>query len=304
MHVPDSMITGSICPVSALISTVGVITSASLAITRKVTVSPARFAAVASLIFAAQMGNFPISGATSGHLIGGVAAAALLGVPMGVLAMTVVVVLQSLLFADGGLGVMGINLMSMAIIGAGVGGILFELLTKNTSRNSIRYIGGLLLASWLSVVLASAFVSGALAACGAASANKVFASMVSVHAVIGLGEAGITTIIVMLMAPAKEYSPKRDVALPLITAGMVAALIGPFACGSPDGLEWVAEKLSFLKESAPAFASPMSDYAISSVSSEIASTALAGIAGVAATFIVAWVMAFATTRNRPVTIKQ
>ena len=66
-------------------------------------------------------------------------------------------------------------------------------------------------------------------------------------------------------------------------------MISPFASSRPDGLEWVAQKYSFLHESAPAFAAVMPDYTIPVISSEMISTGLAGLAGVAICFGIAWI---------------
>ncbi|NLF86773.1 MAG: cobalamin biosynthesis protein CbiM, partial [Lentisphaerae bacterium] len=83
MHIPDSMLHGGICPVTAAVSSIGIATAAYSA--RHAKTPPARFAAVTALIFAGQMMNFPVMDGTSGHLLGGVLAASLLGTPLGVL---------------------------------------------------------------------------------------------------------------------------------------------------------------------------------------------------------------------------
>ncbi|HNX26256.1 MAG TPA: energy-coupling factor ABC transporter permease, partial [Phycisphaerae bacterium] len=221
-------------------------------------------------------------------------AAALLGMPMGVLAMTLVIVIQSLLFADGGLSVMGVNIMSMAIIGAGLGGGLFELLSMGAAIRSRRGMAALAVASWLSVVLASSFVSAMLVIDGASKAGAAFPAMFNVHAIIGIGEAILTMAIVWAFAPVPtSASSRRSVAMPLVTAIVVGGLLGPFACGYPDGLEWVADRLAFVKHAAPAFVAPMSDYSVNFVSNEMLSTAVAGVAGVIITFVVAWAVGLA-----------
>ena len=124
MHIPDSMLQGAVCPVTLALGAAGVTVAATFAVRSANKPSAARFAGVAALIFAGQMMNFAIPGGTSGHLLGGVLAAALLGTPFGVLAMTLVLAVQALLFGDGGLLALGANVVNMALLGVGIGGLL------------------------------------------------------------------------------------------------------------------------------------------------------------------------------------
>ena len=70
-----------------------------------------------AFIFAAQMLNFPIGGGTSGHFMGGALAVFVLGPAAGLLSLMLVLVLQCLLFADGGVTALGANVFNMAVIG-------------------------------------------------------------------------------------------------------------------------------------------------------------------------------------------
>ncbi len=124
MHIPQNLLDGRICPVPAAVSGLCLAGAAFAAYRSAEKPDALRFAAVSAFIFAAQMMNFPISGGTSGHLLGGVLASALLGVPFGVLALALVVALQAVVFADGGLNVLGANILNMAVIGTGLGGLL------------------------------------------------------------------------------------------------------------------------------------------------------------------------------------
>jgi cobalt/nickel transport system permease protein len=291
MHIPDSMLQGSICPVTATVSAAGLIAAAYFGRKAKDKPSAGRFGAVAALIFAGQMMNFPILDGTSGHLLGGVLAASLLGTPFGVLAMALVVAVQSLVFSDGGVTVLGANIFNMAILGAGAGGLLRAALAGRR-RGAFRDCAATAAAAWFSVVLASLAVGGELAVDGRMAFLEVAPAMLGVHALIGIAEAAITVAAWLLFAEkaATAGTAPGKAAAPLTAAAVVALMLSPFASGFPDGLEWVGAKYLFLHESAPAFAGLLSHYAIPWVGHEILSRGLAGLAGVLVTFIAAWAM--------------
>ena len=277
MHIPNEMLNGLICPVSAALAVTGVAAAAYAARRSHNRPSTARFAAVAALVFAAQMLNFPVQDGTSGHLLGGVAAAGLLGVPFGVLALALVVSIQSLVFADGGLLVLGANVFNMALLGAGAGGLLNEVLRKSGLQRHL----ALLLSAWASVLLAASACSVELAMSGTISTEKVLPAMLGVHALIGVGEAVVTLVLVSAFSNQAATSGRWDFAAPMLGALLAATILSPFASSHPDGLEWVAEQYGFLKEGAPLFVTPLADYALPMLSNEAVSTAFAGLIGVA-----------------------
>ena len=291
MHIPDSMLQGQICPLSALISVMGVGAAAWKAFFSKLRPTASRFAAVTALIFAGQMMNFPINSGTSGHLLGGVLAAALLGIPFGILSMALVVTIQCLVFSDGGFSVLGANILNMAIIGAGLGGIIQAAFKRRFPLKSLQYGLGLGFAAWVSVIMAVFACSLELAFSGTIPFLKVIGAMLSVHAFIGLGEAAITVAVCFALASVSQKSLNRkSPAVPLLAAGVIAFILSPFASGLPDGLEWIAQKYQFFHQAAPTFVSPLPDYAVPAVNNEILATSLAGLAGVAITFLTAWII--------------
>ncbi|MBK8455125.1 MAG: energy-coupling factor ABC transporter permease [Thiofilum sp.] len=286
MHIPDSMLQGTICPVTALISVAGVIAATWWALKSESRPSAARFAAIVALIFAGQMMNFPISNGTSGHLLGGVLAATFLGTPLAILAIALVVTIQCLVFSDGGITVLGANVLNMALIGAGIGGLLQQSLTPKLGK----YIATTL-AAWSSVVLAAFAVSVELALAGTINFAQVLPAMLGTHAWIGLGEALISVIAVVVLA--NEFANKGEkmsIAIPLGIAAMVSFFLSPLASSFPDGLEWVGEQYQFLHESAPAFVGVMPDYTIAAISNESLSTGVAGLLGVTLSFVVAFIV--------------
>ncbi|MDP8297827.1 MAG: energy-coupling factor ABC transporter permease [Candidatus Orphnella occulta] len=292
MHVPNSMLQGHICPVTALVGAVGVAIAAIVAFRSKNKPTAARFGAITALIFAAQMINFPILDGTSGHLLGGVLASTLLGTPFGILAVSLVVTIQCLVFSDGGFTVLGANILNMALIGAGLGGVLRMHFLDKVPVRSLLYASRLGLIAWLSVMMAALAVSIELALSGTITFSTVVITMLGAHALIGIGEGLITiaTCFAFAQEPANT-SKKWSVTVPLIASGVIATMLSPFASGFPDGLEWVAAKYQFLHEAAPTFVSPLPDYSVLSVSNAAISTGLAGLAGVTLTFLVAWAAA-------------
>jgi cobalt/nickel transport system permease protein len=147
----------------------------------------------AAFIFAAQMINFPIPGGTSGHLVGGTLAGALLGPWAGSLVVSAVFIVQAVLFQDGGLTVLGSNIFVMGLIGTFGGYYLYRAIRFAIGRDS--WIGaavGLSVAAWASVVVAAVVVALMLAISGTVPLGVALVAMVSWHILIGIGEALIT----------------------------------------------------------------------------------------------------------------
>jgi cobalt/nickel transport system permease protein len=153
---------------------------------------------VAAYIFAVQMLNFPVAAGTSGHLLGGVLAAVLVGPWAGCICVAVVLLVQSLLFADGGLTALGLNITNMAVVGVFGGWASFRLLRRAlpATRTSVVVSSGV--AAGISVVLAAAafVLEYAVGGTGGAPVGTVLAAMVGVHSLIGIGEGIITALTV------------------------------------------------------------------------------------------------------------
>lgn len=197
MHVPDGFID---VPVSALAFLLAVVLLA-VAVVKARTQLDDRTAPLAGLtavfIFAAQMLNFPVAAGTSGHLLGGALAAILVGPWVAMLVVTVVLTVQALLFADGGLSALGINILNMAVVTAVVGWLVFRLGVRfvKTAKGAAIVAG---IAGFLSVpASALAFVlEYALGGTAPVSLTAVAAAMGGVHVLIGIGEGIITGLVV------------------------------------------------------------------------------------------------------------
>ncbi len=152
----------------------------------------------AAFVFAAQMINFPVAAGTSGHLIGGVLAAVLVGPWLGTVVLTVVLVVQGVFFADGGLSAIGLNVFNMAIV-AVLGGYAVFLGIRAILPRRDEFVGVAAgIAAGISVMLAALAFSleYAIGGEGGADPATVTGAMVGVHALIGLGEGIITALVV------------------------------------------------------------------------------------------------------------
>jgi cobalt/nickel transport system permease protein len=147
----------------------------------------------AAFVFAAQMINFPIPGGTSGHLLGGTLTGILLGPWAGSLVMTVVFIVQALLFQDGGLTALGANIFNMGLIGTFGGYYLYKVIRSLFGFSRWRGMAmGTAIAAWTSVVVAAFVCSVQLALSGTVPLQVALFAMLSWHFVIGIGEALIT----------------------------------------------------------------------------------------------------------------
>ncbi|MDQ3886625.1 MAG: energy-coupling factor ABC transporter permease [Actinomycetota bacterium] len=153
---------------------------------------------VAAFVFAVQMINFPVLPGVSGHLLGGALAALLVGPWLGALCIGIVLVVQALLFADGGLTALGMNITNMALIGTAVGfGVALTLRRIATSsRRGLLVVA--FVAAFANTVAASAgfVLEYAIGGAGSASLATVAVSILAVHCLIGIGEGFITALTV------------------------------------------------------------------------------------------------------------
>ena len=245
---------------------------------------------LAAFIFAAQMINFPVAGGTSGHLIGGTLAAILLGPWAAVIVMTCVVAIQALIFQDGGLIVMGFNLVNMAIITPFVGYAVYHWGRKLLTHSTRGWLVAAAVGAWASVVAAAAACALQLAVSGTSALKVVLPTMLGVHAVIGLGEALITVGALAFIQQTRPDLVDPEAPGPArgsswIAAGLAVALVvtllSPLASASPDGLERVAEDQGFLETARDAPYEIIPDYLIPAIDNEAVATIAAGVIGVA-----------------------
>jgi cobalt/nickel transport system permease protein len=251
----------------------------------------------AAFIFAGQMINFPVPGGTSGHLLGGTLAAVLLGPSPAVISLSAVLIVQCLLFADGGITALGANLFNMALVG-GVGGwFIYRGISRILPGLRGRLLGAAF-AAWCTTVLAAVACAAQLAISGTVPWSLAFATMANVHMVIGIGEALITAMVLASIAAVRpeivdacsEPAPARTGELLiyglLLSLGL-AIFVSPLASSLPDGLEHTAELLGFAARAAeaPILSAPAADYTVPGIGSIALATSLAGGVGTIVVFI-------------------
>lgn len=255
---------------------------------------------MAAFIFAAQAINFPVLGGTSGHLLGGALAAIVLGPWSAVLVMAAVIGLQGLLFQDGGLLVMGWNIMNMGVLTAFTGAAVYRLVRDWLGDGRATLILGGAAGAWLSVMVAALATSLELAASGTSPLNIVLLAMLGVHSLIGIGEAIITVGALLLIYTTRPdllqqgASASGQKSSTWVAAGLVIALIVAFfsftTSSDPDGLERVAEDQGFLETTLAPVYNLLPDYTIPFIENEMVSGIVAVIVGTLVVFGLAYLV--------------
>ncbi|MGX1573418.1 energy-coupling factor ABC transporter permease [Cellulosimicrobium funkei] len=281
MHVPDHFLDD---PTSATTAVVSLAAVGYAAYRAREDLTPRRVALTAAttgFVFAVQMLNYPVAAGTSGHLMGGALAAALVGPWLGVLSVTAVLLVQALVFADGGLTALGTNVLLMAVVGTLVGWAVTRGVLRATRGRGAAAAAGA--GALVSVPVSAAVFAGLFAVGGTVPVpvGELVGQMLGVHLLVGLGEALITAGVVGLvlavapgvaavedrrapaLAPSAPLAAVRRAVLALGTGALLAAVVvSSFAAATPDGLEATAESVGFADAARDhAFAgAPFADY--------------------------------------------
>ncbi|MGW5334107.1 energy-coupling factor ABC transporter permease [Streptomyces bauhiniae] len=337
MHVPDGFIDA---PTSAV---TGVVAAGALAVSlrgarRELDERTAPLAGlVAAFIFAVQMLNFPVAAGTSGHLLGGALAAILVGPYTAVLCVSVVLLMQGVLFADGGLTALGVNITDMAIVTTVVAYAVFKGLLAVLPRSRRSITAASFVAALLSVPAAAVVFTLIYAIGGTTDVSiaKVATAMIGVHVLIGIGEAVITALTVAAVvavrpdlvygarglrqklrlrvngelvdapdaapAPAAARTSRRTMWITgLVTSLVLAGFVSFYASANPDGLEKVAHDKGIDQKTEPHHSSdsPLADYGVKDVANARLSGGLAGVIGVGVTVVAGSAVFWAVRRRR------
>ena len=153
---------------------------------------------MSAFVFAAQMINFPVAAGTSGHLLGSVLAAVLLGPWAGATVLTLVLLVQCFIFQDGGVTALGANILNMALLGLFCGYATYRLAVQALGMRGGFYVGTAL-GAWVAVVIGAMACAVELGVSGTVPLTLALATMTGIHSVIGIGEAAITVLVLSMV---------------------------------------------------------------------------------------------------------
>jgi cobalt/nickel transport system permease protein len=195
MHIPDGFLSPTVWVTSGVLAAGAVALAAKKSQEHFDEKTVPLTGVVCAFIFAAQMINFPVMAGTSGHLLGGVLAAVLLGPWVGSLVLSLVLIVQCFIFQDGGVSVLGANILNMSVFGVGGGYLIFKAISS-ISTSKPMFLAAIAVASWISVILASGACAVELGLSGTYPLGLVLKAMFFVHSFIGVGEAIISTAVI------------------------------------------------------------------------------------------------------------
>ena len=309
MHIPDGFIDAKTALVTTGLAAAGV----GLALRQVRRELPPRrvplLGLAAAFLFVAQMVNFPVAGGTSGHLIGGALVAVLLGPSAAGVVLTTVLIVQCLLFADGGLLALGANIFNMGLVATMSGYAVFRVVQRWLPGLRGR-VAAMAFAAWCSTILAAIACAGQLAWSGTVGWPAAFTAMTGIHLLIGMGEGAISALVLLAIARTRPdlAGGTGPMQTPLKIRGFVGYgllvvlglgwFVAPFACSWPDGLETVATRLGFAHRATAALLNaPASDYHIPGIASSVIATAIAAAVGLFVAFGLAVLLSRALVRE-------
>lgn len=332
MHVPDGFldVTTSVATGVAAAAVVGVSLRRARTELAESTAAAPMAGLVSAFVFAVQMLNFPVGIGTSGHLMGGALAAVLVGPWTAIICLAVVVTLQALLFADGGVSALGTNVFLIGIVTVVVGYLVAKAVMAVLPKRAGSAVPAAAVGAFVSVPTTALVFVGLYAVGGAAQLDlgQLTTFMLLTHLAIGAGEAiitGLTVGAVVATRPdlvrlARRYrtslvltsadGTSREVTAAPVVDGVrrigtrwvvgafavclvLAGVVSSWASADPDGLESVASRLGFLgtaEESALA-GGPFGDYAVAGIDNPYLATGLAGVVGVVVALGIALLLA-------------
>ncbi len=245
--------------------------------------------ATTAFVFAAQMLNFPLGAGTSAHLIGGVLVAVLVGPWAAMLVLFSVLLVQALLFQDGGIAALGANTLNVAVLGVGVGYLIYRWLLALLGRGPRKQIAAAAVAGWFSVVTVGMAAAIELVASDTVPLIPAVMAVGGSHLLVGLVEAGLTGGILAVLQRAQpqlllaEFVPsanERRLALVTTAVSLVVAVLATYAASSrPDALESATRSLGIEDTVVSYLSGPFADY-----TAPIGGPWVAAVIGVVAVF--------------------
>jgi len=256
---------------------------------------------LAAFVFAAQMVNFPVPGTgSSGHLVGSVLLAVLIGPARALLSIGAILLIQCFVFSDGGILALGCNFFNMGLIGSLIGWWIYKIISgKHPTALGRSVASGI--AAWFSVVLGSSFVAVQTSLSGRADIPFLtfLGILGGIHALIGIGEGLITAGVVAYLLKNKESlftqelkkPTKLEVGLGIATI-LIAGILSLFASPLADGLESSLEKIGWTEKKEKLYVTKVHKITSNiqkktAVFPDYENTSIAGIIGACLTFVAA-----------------
>lgn len=309
MHIPDGFLSARVALGYGVLSSLGLLAACHRLRTRGDRGASALLGVSAAFVFAAQMVNFPVAAGTSGHLTGGALVGALLGLPAALVVMTAVIVMQCFVLADGGVSALGANVFNMGLVGCVVSVCCYRLLCGG-APSPTRRVAAVAFAGWCATMASALSCAGQLSLSGAARLSVVLPAMLSVHCLVGVGEAVISALIIASVLRFRPELLERGERVELgaqrrstaVYAGLglsvaVAVLLAPIADAAPDGLSRVTLALGL--HASESWLTPFTRYGLPSIISGMLATVIAGCLGTLLLFGLCWLLALALVPRPP-----
>jgi cobalt/nickel transport system permease protein len=291
-HIPDGFLSPAVTAGTTAVSAVALAVAARRSGTQLRDRQAPLLGALTAFVFAAQMLNFPLGAGTSAHLLGGVLVAVLAGPWAAMLALFSVVLVQALLFQDGGIVALGANTLNLSVIGAGGGYLAYRwqlALLGDRPRARLAAAG---VAAFLATAAIGIAVALELALSGMVPLGPAVVAVGGAHLLVGLAEAALTVGILAAVLRARpelvrDTAPSVPVRASVVvaTGAAAVALIAVVAASPfPDALEHAAERLGLAPGTGWSGA-PMADYV-----APVGSGWVAAAIGVVVAFGLGWVL--------------
>lgn len=296
-HIPDGLLSPPVIAGAAVLSAGALALAARRSRTELRDRQAPLLGAATAFVFAAQMFNFPLGAGTSAHLLGGVLVAVVVGPWAAILSLFAVLLVQALLFQDGGIAALGANTLNMAVIGAGGGWLVYRWVLALAGAGVRRRLAAAGIAAFLSAVAIGLAVALELGVSGIVPLGPAIVAVGGAHLLVGLAEAALTVGILGMVIRSRPdlvegpgtTARGRVVAVVATVAGGVALAAAVFASSLPDALEGALENAGV--EGRALLDAPMADYAAPG-----GPWVAAGV-GVIAVFLVGWVLFRLATRG-------
>ncbi len=292
-HIPDGFLSAPVIAGTAALSVTALAVAARRSKRQLGEREATTLGATTAFVFAAQMLNFPLGVGTSAHLLGGVLVAAVLGPWSAMLVMFSVLLVQALLFQDGGIAALGANTLNVGVLSVGVGYGLYRWVLALAGVGIRKRVFAVSVAAFLSTVVVGAAVAAELSLSGTVPLGAATGVIVGSFAILAMGEAILSGTILgviyrtqpeLLRAPATPSPTGRRRALSISAVALGLAIVAAyFASSRPDALDAAAERLGIGELSFTGTLTPFVDY-----TAPVGGPWVAAVLGVAVVFLLGW----------------